>query len=278
MQTVAIVGVGLIGGSFGLALRQSGFTGRIVGVSSPTTIYAALKTGAIDSTATLEEAALQADLIYLAQPISRILETIPRLEQCVNPSALVTDAGSTKVAIVEKAKASLSRCMFLGGHPLAGKESRGVEAADADLFRNRTYVLTPVQEMDLKAPRVIEFTELLARIGAKTFVTNSVEHDRQVALTSHLPQLLSTALAACLGEGESHPQIWGPALLDSTRLALSPFDIWHDILVTNRPSIESALSAYITELERVRSRIGSPEMRRVFERAAQTAREFRDSA
>ena len=278
MQTVAIVGVGLIGGSFALALRKSGFSGRIIGVSSAATIEAALQAGAINESQTLEEAAERADLIYLAQPISRILDTIPRLQHCVNPSALVTDAGSTKAAIVNKAKTCLSRCTFVGGHPLAGKETRGVEAADADLFRDRTYVLTPLNESDLNAPCVRKFRELLGRIGAKTLVSTPDDHDRQVALTSHLPQLLSTALAACLMQGESYPQIWGPALVDSTRLAMSPFDIWNDILVTNSSWIDSALGVYITELQELRRKIGKQVMQDVFENAAQAARRFREPA
>ncbi|HLJ44514.1 MAG TPA: prephenate dehydrogenase/arogenate dehydrogenase family protein [Bryobacteraceae bacterium] len=278
MQTVAIVGVGLIGGSFGLALRQAGFAGRIIGVSSEKTIQAALTAGAIDSSAPLEEAAEQADLIYLSQTISGILATIPRLEHCVRPGALVTDAGSTKTAIVNTAKTFLLRCTFLGGHPLAGKERRGVEAADPELFRNRTYALTPLQEPDLNAPHVLEFMEWLRRLGARTLVTSPDDHDRQVALTSHLPQLLSTALASYLGEKEATPQIWGPALVDSTRLAMSSFEIWHDILVTNQHWIESALTAYISELEGVRERIGTLAMQSFFERAAETARRFRETA
>src|ERR1700730_14951178 len=143
METVAIFGVGLIGGSFALALKKAGFKGAIVGVSSPATIEAPRACGAIDEALPSEEAARQADLIYLAQPISRILETLPRLNPWVRPDALVTDAGSTKGAIVALASKMLTGAPFLGGHPLGGKEQRGVEHADPDLFRSRHYVLTP---------------------------------------------------------------------------------------------------------------------------------------
>ena len=132
MKTVAIAGVGLIGGSFALALRKAGFKGRIVGVSSAATIDKAFALGVIDEALPLAEAAADADLVYLSQPISRIIETLGVLDT----DALVTDAGSTKAVICETAR-KLKRGRFVGGHPMAGKESRGVEQADADLFRGR---------------------------------------------------------------------------------------------------------------------------------------------
>src|SRR5262245_27247820 len=118
METVAIVGAGLIGGSFALALRQAGFRGSILGVSSPPAITAALERGAVDRGASLEEAVAAADLIYLAQPIGRILDTLYHIDALVRPGALITDAGSTKHAIVSAAQRLIRRCQFLGGHPL----------------------------------------------------------------------------------------------------------------------------------------------------------------
>src|SRR3954453_14317993 len=138
MQCVAIAGVGLIGGSFGLALRRGGFTGSIIGVSSPRTIEAACERGAIDRGVTLEEAAESADLLLLAQPISVILETIDRLAPIARPECLITDAGSTKAEIVSRA-ASLPN--FIGAHPMAGKETSGIESADASLFIGRPWIL-----------------------------------------------------------------------------------------------------------------------------------------
>src|ERR1700685_3499971 len=142
MKNVGIIGVGLIGGSFGLALRKAEFTGAILGVSSARSIDQAVERGAIDRGATLEEAAGACDLLFLSQPISGILETLRKLDPLGRPDTLVTDAGSTKQAIVDEAKRSLRRCAFLGGHPMAGRELRGVAAADADLFRGRIWVLT----------------------------------------------------------------------------------------------------------------------------------------
>ena len=131
MQTVAIVGVGLIGGSFALAIRKAGFAGRIVGVSSPQTLAKAVSAGVVDTGASLEEAAAQADLIYLSQPINGILRTLERLSGIIRPGTLVTDAGSTKQEIVHRAMQFLPADSFLGGHPMAGKASSGLDHADA---------------------------------------------------------------------------------------------------------------------------------------------------
>lgn len=281
METVAIFGVGLIGGSFALALRKAGFTGRILGVSSPATLSKALEQGAIDEGATLESAAKRADLIYLAQPISRILELLPELDRWVRPDALITDAGSTKAAIVAKAGVSINRCQFLGGHPLAGKESRGVESADADLFRGRTYVLTPkesVNNCQLETPAATDFITWLQRLGSSVLVMDAATHDRTLAYTSHLPQLASTALADLLGRpGVQVERVFGPALLDSTRLALSPFDVWADILATNTKEIDTALAAYIDALTDLRFALTSADAAKTFQRAFAFASELRAS-
>src|ERR1022692_3387586 len=149
MQNVVIVGTGLIGSSFGLALRQSGFDAVITGVSSPQVIADALACGAIDRGASLQAAVPDADLVFLSQTIGRILDTIRHLDPLLRPGTLVTDAGSTKCAIVDLARQTLTRAQFLGGHPMAGKETRGASAADPDLFRGRTWILTPDDDGEL---------------------------------------------------------------------------------------------------------------------------------
>jgi prephenate dehydrogenase len=275
MDTVVIAGVGLIGGSFGLALKAAGFRGRIVGVSSPQTIARALRRGAIDEGATLEEAAPRADLIYLAGPIRVILGTIPRLDELARAGALVTDAGSTKRRICE-AGARLRRALFVGGHPMAGKEKRGVDEADADLFRGRPYLLTPGRREDLDAPAAQEFLSWLYRIGAEPRVMTPEEHDHVVALSSHLPQMLSTALSAALEEESSVAGATGPGLLDMTRLALSGWDIWQDILETNRDEIVRAIEVLETRLRALKEQLaeGLPEAE--FRRGATFARRLRE--
>ena len=278
MQSVAIVGVGLIGGSFALALRRAGFAGGIVGVSSPRAIDAALEVGAIDRSATLAEACGAADLIYLAGPIHKILAVIPELDAVVKPGALVTDAGSTKRRICE-AGSLLKNAQFLGGHPMAGKESRGVGSAEATLFQGRPYLLTPAVLEDLETPGAREFVEWITAIGAEPRVLSPQLHDRVVAHSSHLPQLMSTTLAATLG---AHPDSCaiaaaaGPGLLDSTRLAMSAWEIWHDILDTNRAEIVSALAAYEERLRAVRLELEAGSVEETFQAGGEFARRLRD--
>ncbi|HYK59979.1 MAG TPA: prephenate dehydrogenase/arogenate dehydrogenase family protein [Bryobacteraceae bacterium] len=266
MNTVSVVGVGLIGGSFALALRKAGFTGRIIGVSSPAAVRAALELGAIDEASPLEPAASASDVIYLAQPIERIIETIRGIDAHVRPGKLITDAGSTKLTISEAAAKHLRRGRFVGGHPMAGKESRGVEQAEADLFRGRPYVLTG---------RDAGLESWIERIGARLVFLDAAEHDRLVALTSHLPQLISTALASLIVDENKAAQVAGPAAMELTRLALSPYEIWRDIFSTNAAGIDAALGAFIGKLEELRSALRDPSMERRFEKAAAAARELR---
>ncbi len=275
MRTVAIVGVGLIGGSFGLALKKAGFSGSILGVSSAATLRAALERGAIDEAVSLGDAAARADLIYLAQPIGRILDTLRHLDELVKPGALITDAGSTKSTIVSSARRHIRRCVFLGGHPMAGKEKRGVAEADADLFRGRTYVLTP-DFNTMETRPALEFLEWLGRVGALPVILSAEEHDRIVSFTSHLPQLASTALAATVAEqAGDRLAVAGPGLSDTTRLALSSYELWRDILATNSQAIEQALTAYINKLEHMRDNLRTREIESEFEIAAALAASLR---
>jgi prephenate dehydrogenase len=281
MQTVAIFGVGLIGGSFALAIRKAGFAGRIIGVSSDETIRAALAARVINEALPAQQAAEQADLVYLAQPIHRIIDSLAELNAWVRPEALITDAGSTKQAIVDRAGQVISRAQFLGGHPMAGRERRGVEAAEADLFQGRPYVLTPGSASELETEAALEFLSWIPRIGSFPVVLDPEEHDRTVAFTSHLPQLAATALAATLdGRPEPLTGVYGPALVDSTRLALSSFEIWGDIFDTNRRQILTAVESYVAKLEAFRQALERPSddgvMRRHFDAAAHLAAQVRD--
>lgn len=241
MKTVAVIGVGLIGGSFGLALRSAGFSGPILGVSSPNAIKAGLAAAAISEETTLERAVTEADLIYLAQPVDRILQTLEQIGPFVRPDGLVTDAGSTKAAIVAAGARHLPHGTFLGGHPMAGKEQRGAEAADGGLFCGRPYVLTPTDEM---SARMQSFEKWLIRMDAQIVLMSPSEHDQVVGLTSHLPQLLSTALSATLAAQNNSRlfEVFGPGLLEMTRLALSSPDVWRSVLDTNREQVVNALA------------------------------------
>jgi prephenate dehydrogenase len=276
METVAIVGVGLIGASFGLAIRQAGFSGEIIGVSSDAAIAAGRKRGAISSAASLEKAAESADLIYLAQPVERILQTIPRLKTALRPGTLVTDAGSTKQAIVDSAASHLPAGSFLGGHPIAGKEQRGPDAADADLFRNRLYVLTPTAA-SIRQEKAEEFRKTLRVIGANVLEMSAQEHDHTLAFTSHLPQLLSTALAATLAQ-DGDPrlsEVYGTGLLDMTRLALSSPDLWNSILGTNKNQVGQAIDALVQVLLGLKANLGESEIAYTFNQATTFATSIR---
>jgi prephenate dehydrogenase len=275
-HTLTIVGAGLIGSSFGLALRRAGFTGPIVGVSSPPAAAAALAAGAIDRAAPLAEAVADADLVFLAQPIGRILDTLRRLDPLLKPGALVTDAGSTKCEIADLGLRTIRRGRFLGGHPMAGKEKRGAAAAEASLFQGCAWVLTPEDPADLEAPSVKQFVHWLHQIGARPIWMDPAEHDRVVALTSHLPQLASTALAATIAENlqpAARIDVAGPGLADMTRLAASSYELWRDIVATNTECIDRALAAYIQKLEHMRENLRTRQLQQEFSSgAALTAR------
>jgi prephenate dehydrogenase len=258
MDCVAIVGVGLLGGSFARALRQHGFSGRILGVSSAATLRAALDLAVIDEGLPLELALPRADLVFLAQPIAQIVEILPRLDPHLRPGALVTDVGSTKRAIVSAGDEGIQRGVFLGGHPMAGKELAGVQNSDARLFENSTWFLTPSGRDMLDRPPASEFVEWIVRIGAAPVPIAADQHDELVAFTSHLPQLLSTTLAALIQEtiGLTKARVAaGRGLLDMTRLAESDYRIWKDIIATNPDRIVDALDAYLRRLSALRDEI-----------------------
>ncbi len=275
IKSVSIVGVGLIGASFALALSQNGFKGTIVGVSSPSAVEAGVAIGAISKGVSLEEAAATSDLIYLAQPVDRILQTLEACGGMAGKGCLITDAGSTKAAIVQKAFECVRNASFLGGHPMAGKEQRGADAADADLFEGRPYVLCPaVGSGSLFEP---DFRNWLLKIGARPLEMSPAMHDSTVALTSHLPQLLATALAETLAQSDNGhlSQVFGPGLIDMTRLAMSSPDLWLSILATNRTAIIAALEEYVEVLARLKNVLGSDELRTHFQISADYSQKLR---
>lgn len=276
MRMVAIAGVGLIGGSFALALRKAGYAGVIAGIRSRSS-EEALRLGVIDKAITLEEACKTADLLYLAQPVGSILETLGQIAGKVDGNCLVTDAGSTKAEICSRA-VELGIPLFVGGHPMAGKEVRGVGQAEAELFRERTYVLTPLNESQATTKLYVEFLRWIELIGSRITVLHPAEHDQIVAFTSHLPQVLSSVLAATLADealSSNELQVAGSGLRDTTRLAMSSFEVWGDILRTNSNVLDHALSKYIDKLNFFRQNLTNPDLCEEFERAARFALSLR---
>jgi prephenate dehydrogenase len=274
IKTVAIIGVGLIGGSFALAIRKRGFTGEILGVSSPAVTAKAIECGAISRGVSLQTACEQADLLYLADRVDGIIDVLGTIGPLARPGALITDAGSTKVAIVETAREAVRAATFIGGHPMAGKELRGVENADPELFRGRPYVLTGALR---ESAIVSQFEDLLRSLDVQIVRMSPEQHDSAVAYTSHLPQLLSTALAKTLAERgpEGFHNVVGPGLLDMTRLALSSPDLWTSILRTNAQPVVQALDCFISILNFLRGELASETLAAEFLKAAALAQQIR---
>jgi prephenate dehydrogenase len=268
---VAIVGLGLLGGSWGLALKRSGFTGRIVGCARRAeTREEALSKGAVDEGfADVTEAVRGADLVILATPVAVILDHLPRLQPHLSPQALITDVGSTKRRICERgAELYAQRPLFLGGHPMAGKERSGLENADPRLFENARYVLTPAKPEDLDDARVQSFGALVAAVGGRPLTSDPATHDLAVAYLSHLPQLLSSGLASLIEEKHTAEdlslELAASGFRDMTRLADSPYSVWRDICLTNTENIQMALDALIQKLESLRVHMGDRELAREF--------------
>jgi len=234
LKKITIFGTGLIGGSLALALKRA-FPGvRISGVDNPDVLARAQKLGIIDVTG-LEAA----DLVVLAAPVGKILGL---LDQISKDSPLVTDVGSTKASICNKAERL--GLHFVGGHPMAGLEQSGPEAASADLLRDAPFFLCPLRS----APAAVErMKEIVTAIHAVPHVISAEEHDRLVAQISHLPQIVSSILAE---HTASHKDLAGPGLRSMTRLAGSPFHVWRDIFETSG-FLPNELQSFIQRLQYV---------------------------
>lgn len=273
VQRIAVLGVGLIGGSFALALRQRGFTGAIVGCDRAEVLALAEQRGAITSgTTEWVEAIEEADWIYVATPVGVALELLPQVLRKVRAGTLVTDTGSSKVAICRVAReACPAGVVFLGGHPMAGKETGGIENADANLFVGAPYLLTPEAPEVLEVPQVRTFIEWIREIGANPTTLDAETHDWAVALVSHLPQLLATALASAVWDETDEDGLplcfAGPGFAEMTRLAASPYEAWRDILATNRDNVARALTRLQQKLERVRDLLAAQELEQEFRKA-----------
>jgi prephenate dehydrogenase len=299
ISRISILGTGLIGGSFALALRKYATDLHIVGWDRPDVARAAQATKAFDETFTgdLGPALRDADLIYVALPIGVTLDLLPELARSAPRRALITDACSTKLRIAQTAAdlfAHLDSPLFLPGHPMAGREHAGITHADADLFRNAPYALvsnvtgntagaaaeeapekfslqaepTPQPDRD---PRVSAFLKLLEKIGARPIWLGAQQHDYAIGLSSHLPQLVAVALASFLydrlDENGLPITVAGPGLRDTLRLAGSPYGTWRDIVLTNREMISASLDLLARRMDDLRERLNSRELEADFDAA-----------
>ena len=275
--SVGILGTGLIGASTGLALRASGFDGEIVG-TGPTerTLSIAQDLGAIDSWVAREATdavAASSDVVLLAGPALSILDWMQRLAPALGEHQLVTDVGSTKARIAELAAKLYNRpgsARFLPGHPMAGKERGGAELAEANLFQGATWLFTPAAGP--AHPLETEWREWVVKFGARALDLDAVRHDEICAWVSHLPQMLSTALAALLEETfAADPEgraeidaIGGRALGEMTRLGAGPYSMWRDIALSNSEPVAAALHAIEQRLAHLRENLRTPELKEEF--------------
>jgi prephenate dehydrogenase len=275
ISRVAILGTGLIGGSFALALRKYATDMQITGWDRAEVARDAQARSTIDEafSGDLAPALHNADLIYIALPIAATLDVLPEVARHAPAHALVTDACSTKVRIVESAAKLYPVAngpLFLGGHPMAGRELSGIAHADADLFRGNTYAIIGASSTK-EEPRVSAFVKILEKIGARPLWLGAQQHDYAVGLASHLPQLAAVALAGFLydhlDENGLPITLAGPGLRDSLRLAGSPYSTWRDIVLTNQEVLSAALDLFARRLDDLREKLASRELEADFDAA-----------
>jgi len=259
LNKLVIIGVGLIGGSFALALRKAGLVKHITGIGrSPANMQRAVELGVIDDIASDTAAALHnADLLFLAMPVGQTAATMEHIAPHLHAHTIITDAGSTKQDVVTAARHYLplqSRHHFVPGHPIAGAEHSGVQAAQADLYTHKHVILTPLPETSTQAVERVQ--QLWQACGANVSLMPADEHDRVLAATSHLPHLLAFTLMNHLNHSTGHPEnllrFAGSGFRDFTRIASSSPEMWRDICLANREALLEQIEAYQNELNSLR--------------------------
>lgn len=254
---IAIVGLGLIGGSIAFAARRAWPSTHVVAVDREPVLREALSRRAIDAATDDLAVVGTADLIVLAAPVRQNIVLLKRVAAHASPTAVITDVGGTKRTIGDAAAALAHPVTFVGGHPLGGGARGGFEFATAALFNRRPWIFTPPADATPPAVRdaVDRLSAFVTGLGALPTTMTAAEHDRLMALISHLPQLAATALMEVVGRAAtgSGLKMAGQGLVDTTRLASSPADVWRDICVTNADEIRSALDLLIDRLSEMRT-------------------------
>jgi prephenate dehydrogenase len=256
-ERIGIVGLGLIGGSIALAVRDRLPHVQVVGVDNPDVLDVARRIGAIDAGFETLDGLAAADAVVLAAPVRQNLALVNDLASHLTRPVIVTDAGSTKRDIVAAAERLPSHVTFVGGHPLSGAAVGGLEHARPDLFQGRRWVFTPTGHTP---PEVLDrLSGFVDALGSTATIMSAEEHDRVLAFISHLPQLTASALMSVVGEavGGDGLALAGRGLADSTRLASSPADIWRDIASSNADYIGPALDALVQTLQSMRADLAS---------------------
>jgi prephenate dehydrogenase len=271
VRTVSIIGLGLIGGSLGLALKRSGGW-QVVGYARrPETAKLALDRGAVDFMAATPQAAAGADVVIVSTPVMATREVFSLIAGHLGPGSIVSDVASTKVQVMKWAQDLLpAQVSFIGGHPMAGKETPGLEVADADLFKNCAYCLVQTSSANAEAMAIMK--EIVLSVGARPVPIEAETHDFLVAGISHLPLIVSTALVEATTQSSSWPQLAELAssgYRDASRLASTHPVMSRDICLSNQGPILEWLDRFTAELQKLRQLVGSGNdgLERAFEQA-----------
>jgi prephenate dehydrogenase len=273
-KRIAIIGTGLIGGSLGRAIKTRLSEVEIVGVDEAEILDEAIRLGAIDvPAANARDAVSAADLVFIATPLSSIPGVLRELAGSLRAGTVVTDVGSVKSPVVHYAKEVLPKNVhFIGGHPMAGSASGGIEQSDPLLFENAVYVLTSDDET--LPQEALSLAELITAIGGRVLVMSAEKHDRVAAAVSHLPQLLAVLLVEAAydvgGDDALVTTLAAGGFRDMTRIADSPFRTWEGILAANHGNVLDALATFAAGLQKLRNRLieeDYPEVNHVFDRA-----------
>lgn len=253
-RRVAIAGVGLIGGSIALAIRRHWRSVRVIAIDRVPVLDSVMRAGAADVGGDTLDVARDADLVVLAAPVMENIALLRQLPGYLEPGAIVTDVGSTKRAVAAAANA-IPSLTFVGGHPMSGAAAGGFGAARPDLFDGRPWILTPDARPAATVDRLDAF---VTGLGAVPHIMTADLHDRLVGAISHLPQLTASALMHVVGTlaGDAGLELAGPGLMDATRLAGSPAEIWRDIAASNEDVLREALGVMIRTMTAMRDALG----------------------
>ena len=275
-KKICILGVGLIGASLALAFRRNKIGEEIIGIDFPEIIKKAVDHKIIDrgyEPSSIKKHICDADLVILSTNISQIIQYLKPVASSIKKGAVVTDVGSTKERIVNLAQKEFKKdAVFIGGHPMAGSEKNGLEAADPFLFENCFYILTPTE--NTPPDSLEQLTSVMELIGAKVLIIDAAVHDKIASAVSHLPQVLAVSLVNYVGKfNQQQPnylKLAAGGFRDMTRIASSPFEMWEDICATNSENILQVIDEFISELTTFRKLFSQTDLQVQFENAAKT--------
>jgi prephenate dehydrogenase len=270
INRLVILGVGLIGGSLALSLRRANLCNTIVGYGrNEANLLTALDLGVIDEySLRAKDAVRDADVVVLATPLATNLALFQEISETLKADVVITDVGSAKACVVEAARAALGEHFdrFVPGHPIAGKEKSGVEAASADLFEEHIVILTPLPETSVHAMSLV--TQIWEATHAEVMTLAVEHHDAVLAATSHLPHMLAYALVDCLASMQEREEIFRFAaggFIDFTRIASSNPQMWHDICFSNRDSLLTVLDQFDCHMQEIRQAIESDDSGKILQ-------------